>query len=73
MYNSNFEKIGEATATHLKRKYKETIGYTVDGSRYTLVFATDSRKKFGYVSIDLTNNQSSTEEIEFEFDGEKYL
>lgn len=73
LFDANFEKISETNATHLRRKYKEIIGYTVQDSKYTLVFATNNRKKFGFVSIDLKNNQSKTSEIEFNFNAEKYL
>ncbi|GGG13549.1 hypothetical protein GCM10011344_12780 [Dokdonia pacifica] len=74
LYNANFEKIGEASGIRLKRRYKETIGYSItDETTYTLVYGTDSRKKFGYVSIDLKTGEIVSNEIDFTFDGEKYL
>ncbi|MFC4633614.1 hypothetical protein ACFO3O_06825 [Dokdonia ponticola] len=74
LYDSDFRKIGEASGDRLKRKYKETIGYIVTNeTTYTLVYGTSSRKKFGYLSIDLKNGEITSNEIEFEFDNEKYL
>lgn len=73
LYSEDFIKKAEANATHLKRKYKETIGYTVDGSTYTLVFATNNRKKFGFISINISTGKTVTKEIEFKFKNEKYL
>jgi hypothetical protein len=74
LYNPNFEKIGEASGIGLKRKYKETIGYIVTNeTTYTLVYGTSSRKKFGYLSVDLKSGEITSNEIEFKFDGEKYL
>tara|TARA_R110002051_G_scaffold4229_1_gene22612 strand:+ start:15309 stop:16748 length:1440 start_codon:yes stop_codon:yes gene_type:complete len=74
LFNSDFKKIGEASGTHLKKKYKEVIGYSIENEkRYTLVFSTSSNKKFGYISLDLESGEIKTDEIEFKFEGEKYL
>ncbi|MFT5891949.1 MAG: hypothetical protein ACI9Y7_002056 [Dokdonia sp.] len=74
LYNSDFQKIGEASGVRLKRKYKETIGYIVTNeTTYSLVYGTSSRKKFGYLSVDLKSGGITSNEIEFKFDGEKYL
>lgn len=74
LYNADFQKIGEASGVRLKRKYKETIGYIVtDETTYTLVYGTNSRKKFGYLSVDFKSGGVTSNEIEFEFDDERYL
>jgi hypothetical protein len=74
LYNSNFEKIGQATGTHLEKKFTEAIGYSIDNNNiYTLVFSAISNKRFGYISFDLEKGESTTKEIKFKFDGEQYL
>ncbi|MFT5862731.1 MAG: hypothetical protein ACI828_001381 [Flavobacteriales bacterium] len=74
LYSSDFKKIGEATGAHIDRKYKKVIGYSIDGEKtYTLVFSAISNKRFGYISFDLEKGETTTDEVEFKFDGEQYL
>ncbi len=74
LYNTHFEKIGEASGIQLKNKYSETIGHIVSHkTNYTLVYRTISQKKFGYISINFKTGKITTDEIEFAFDREKYV
>lgn len=74
LYDADFQKIGKASGVRLKRKYKETIGYIVTNeTTYTLVYGTSSRKKFGYLSVNLKSGEITSNEIEFKFDDERYL
>ena len=73
LYDKDLNKIDETSGTHLKKRFQEIIGYTINNARYTLVYTSKSRDKFRYVSLDFKDDHSKTGELEFQLDNERYL
>lgn len=64
---------GRIQGEKLNRKFKNFLGYSIEGNSYNIFFSNNSHKKFGRIQIDFS--QKIAKEIFFEFDlgKDKYL
>ncbi len=73
LFNENKKEIGRIESTDLPNKYKELIGYLIDGNTITLFMNTKNGRSYGVLKFDFENNLSTVEELDFKLKKEEYL
>ena len=73
LFNKDKREIGRIQSSDLPNKYKEIIGYLVDGKTIILIMNTKNGRSYGILKFDFEKSQSTVEELEFKLKKESYL
>ncbi len=73
LFNENKKEIGRIESIDLPNKYKELIGYIIDGKTIILFMKTNNGRSYGVLKFDFENNLSTVEELDFKLKKEDYL
>ena len=73
LFDENKREIGRIESSDLPKKYKELIGYIIEGKTIILFMNTRNGRSYGVLKFDFENNTSSVEELDFKLKKEDYL
>jgi len=73
LFDKNKREIGRIESSNLPNKYKELIGYLIDGKTIILFMNTKNGRSYGVLKFDFENHKNSVEELDFKLKREDYL
>jgi len=73
LFDENNRELGRIESSNLPNKYKELIGYLIDGKKIILFMNTKNGRSYGVLKFDFENNKSSVEELDFKLKREDFL
>ncbi|MFD1016866.1 hypothetical protein [Winogradskyella rapida] len=74
LFNAEFEQLEQFQTTNIKSKYNEVLGYSVEGTRYNVLYTNQNHKKFAIFHLDFSTKTSSTTEVALNLEkGELFL
>ena len=64
LFDSEFNELATFKTTNIKSKYKEALGYSIDGNLYSVLYTNETRKKFALYHLDFDSKTSRVTEID---------
>ncbi len=75
LFDINFKEKSAVKFDVLSSKYREVLGYNIDGENFKILFSNKAKGKFAVLNIDFNSKEVTKKELDFDFDNfnEKYL
>ncbi|GGG35168.1 hypothetical protein [Bizionia arctica] len=73
LYDVDFNLKQEFETNAIKSKYKDALGYKIDGLKQHILFSNNQKTKFAVMTLDFDSKESYEKEVLFDFKDETFV